>query len=99
MSANGECHEFLAIPDAKPEAWLDATGRICEAGSVGATKNTLERFSIGSLKGFEMALQDLKTQGYNFQFRDRVTIECTGHKDTGDKNKDDMIMFSVTPSR
>jgi hypothetical protein len=94
----------MAIPgQPKPEAFLD-NGRVVEEGSQGAVKTPLEKWSIGALKGFEMALQDLKTQGYTFQFRDIVKVTCIGFQrqsgigKTG-AAKDDMIRFAIEPSR
>lgn len=64
--------------------------------STEGTETQLEKFSIGCLTGFEIAIADLKSQGYEPMFRDIWEIKCTGHQASADKNQDDMVMFSIT---
>lgn len=85
----------------KLKAWLDANGRVVSKGSPGASEREIDRFSIGALKGWEMALQDLAVQGIQgLEFRDNVEIECTGKQPSTDSTiKDDMVLFAVKVTR
>jgi hypothetical protein len=92
-------YEFL-VPQGqpKPMGFVDEKGRITDKNIPGAKEIGLDKFSIGALKGFQMALVDLDNQGIVLKFRDLVTIECTGSQDSG-AGKDDMILFDLTIDR
>jgi hypothetical protein len=99
VSANGTCYEFMAPPNQpKVSASLDEKNRVVEKGSAGSQVKELDKFSVGALKGFEMALQDLAVQGVVPTFRDLVEIECTGTQ-KNDGGKDDTILFAIKITR
>lgn len=79
----------------KPTAFLDEKGRVTDSKTPGAKEVQLEKFTMGGLKGFLMALADLEGQGYKMQFRDQLEIICTGVQQTDDQNKDNMSLFEV----
>ena len=92
-------YEFMSAQgQPKPDAWVDERGRITDKGIQGAKQVQLDKFSVGALKGFQMALVDLETQGIVLKFRDLVTITCTGLQDSGD-GKDDMVLFEIEIAR
>jgi hypothetical protein len=88
-----EIHQFNALGDVT--APLDDKGRFDPNGK--PTK--LEKFAVGNLSGIDMAIQDLKTQGFDF-FRtsDYVTFECTDVQPSMKSGFSDMPLFSVSIS-
>jgi hypothetical protein len=58
---------------------------------------TLERVSVGSLKGFDMALQSSGVPNGKLQYGDEVQISCTGTTPTQKGN--DQINFDVQVER
>lgn len=105
QSSVGECYEFLTPPNTpKPIAWVDSTGRVVEAGDAGAQERPLEKFSIGALTGFQMAMQDMNSQlamdGQKpLEFRDQLTITCVGFQAAAKRGNDDMPLFELELER
>jgi len=56
-----------------------------------------DRFSVGALKGWEMALENLQTMGWPGQFRQGqyVRITCTRVEPAREANQSDMPYFNV----
>ena len=99
QSSVGTMYEFAVMSgQPKPTAFLDEKGRVTTKQN-GGKETQLERFSIGALKGFGMALQDLENQNIQMKFRDLVTIECIGFQENEDSRKDEMVLFEVTIDR
>lgn len=73
--------------------------KITEDGDASGKETLLDRFSIGGLKGFQIALDDLASQGILLTFRDLVKITCIGTQPSLDNHKDEMILFEVEISR
>lgn len=100
-SAVGECYEFLIPPNTtKPTAWVDANGRVVEKGDAGATERPLDKFSMGALTGFVMAIQDLNAalamdNQPILRFRDELVIQCVGMQKSGKRGYDDMVTFEL----
>lgn len=58
-----------------------------------------DRFAMGALSGWEMALDDMRSQGFrNFQPNDYVTIECVGVLASANPEFSDMPQFRVSVS-
>lgn len=58
-----------------------------------------DKFSMGALSGWEMALEDMRPQGFiDFRAGDYVTIECTGVKPNANPEFSDMPEFRVSIS-
>lgn len=73
------CHQFVCDDPKVIEIKVNAKGKVdLENG----TEKKLDKFAIGALTGFEMALDalDIATNGAfkSFQRHDKVNIECTG---------------------
>jgi hypothetical protein len=93
-------HEYVIIPPMpKIEVMIGRDGRITEDGDGSGKQVILDKFSMGGLKGYIIALQDLESQGIKLSPRDRVTITCTGHQESLDNIKDDMAQFTVEIER
>lgn len=93
-------YEFIVLQgQPKIEATIGADGRVTEDGDGSGKKVTLDKFSMGAMKGFEMALGDLESQGVKLQQRDKVTIKCTGFQENTDSQKDDMVLFAIDIER
>lgn len=73
--------------------------KVTEDGDGSGKETFLDRFSIGGLKGFQIALDDLASNGIVLTFRDLVQITCTGMQPSIDGKKDDMLLFSIDISR
>lgn len=102
MSTVGECYEFVILPgEKKLSVYLDPAGRIVERGSQGGKDAEVDRYSVGALKGFMMALQNAQAEGYDgFRMRDIIEIEHTGvAKSDKYSGKDDMLQFEIRPFR
>lgn len=70
-------------------------GRFNEEGDL--TK--CDKFSMGALSGWEMALEDMRPQGFvNFKTGDYVTIECVGVQENSNPEFSDMPQFRVSIS-
>lgn len=60
----------------------------------------IDKFAIGALTGFEMALDALKMKGFErLQTRDKVHIECTGITRAKERGMSDMPEFLVRVER
>lgn len=91
-------YEFGILPgQPKVTVTLGKDGRVTEDGDSSGERVTLEKFSMGAMKGFEMALADLESQGIKLQPRDKVTITCTGTQPS--QKGDDMVLFSLDIER
>lgn len=100
-SKNGDCFEFrLAVP-IKVYVDADTESRILPKDSKEPGREVaVEKVSVGALKGFVMACDDLKSKGAGeFQYKDNVIIECTGTVPSEDKDKQDMLKFAVDLNR
>lgn len=86
-----EIHQFSCVSPL--EVPLDENGKFNPNGK--PTK--LEKFAVGNLSGIDMAIQDLKTQGFDF-FRtsDYVTFECTEIQPALKFGNSDMPLFTVS---
>jgi hypothetical protein len=74
MTPVGEAHEFML--ESPQDVKVDQRGK---ANANGEKTTTIDRFSIGGLAGIEVALNDLRAQGFTgFQARDRMTVTCVG---------------------
>lgn len=85
-----EIHQFGCVSPL--EVPLDEKGRFDPSGK--PTK--LEKFAVGNLSGIDMAIQDCKSQGFDF-FRpsDYVTFECTEIQPAMQQGRADMPLFKV----
>ena len=63
----------------------------------GEIKETLDKVSVGALKGFGMALQAAGVPGCKLQAGDKVQITCTGTTPSGKGS--DMIDFDIQVDR
>lgn len=92
----GVVSEFTCVSPASLSLLLDERGKLVEAG--GQVKS-VDRFGIGSLTGFEMAVQGLQFRGFDgFKFGDKVKIKCTGER-LPRPNESPMLEFSVEVKR
>lgn len=99
-SSVGVMHEFVVIPgEKKIEATIGSDGRLTEDGDATGKVVQLDKFSMGGLKGYQIALGDLESQGVRLQVRDKVTISCVDYQRSNDRDKDDMAMFSIDIER
>lgn len=74
MTANGECYEFLCMNPATITV-PTLLGKLDPQGE----PTTFDRFSIGSMAGFNMAMDVAKAEGFDdFRSKDVVQIECVG---------------------
>lgn len=93
-------HEFVVMGGMKkPEVTIDKNGRITEDGDASGTVKQLDKFSIGGLKGYLMALGDIESQGNKLQQRDEVVISCVGVLEATSRDRDDMAQFEITINR
>lgn len=96
-SSVGLVREFLANP--RVEATVDKTTRkVTEAGDANGETVQLEKFSMGGLKGWEICLGDLESQGIKLLKGDKVTIKCVGFDDA-QNGKDAMANFEIEITR
>ena len=93
---SGEVHQFTALEPVTLN--VDENGRAVRDGK--GKEVQAEKFGMGALTGYEMALDDARTRGFQeFRVGDNVTIECTGVKASEDANMSDMLEFSVDIER
>lgn len=88
-----EIHQFSCVSPL--EVPLAQDGKF----NVNGKMTKLEKFAVGQMAGIEMAIQDLKTQGFDF-FRttDYVTFECTDIQQATQAGFSDMPLFVVSVS-
>lgn len=56
----------------------------------------VDRFAMGALTGFEMALQDAAAKGFeSFKYGDQLSIECVGMQKAEQDGYSDMPEFKV----
>lgn len=88
-----EIHQFVSIGDVTVP--LSDDGKFSPHGK--PTK--LEKFAVGQMAGIEMAIQDLKTQGFDFfRMTDYVTFECVDVQPPTQAGFSEMPLFSVSIS-
>ena len=62
----------------------------------GGVKKSVDAFAMGALAGWEMAMDDLRANGWKgFDLHDRVWIKCTELQPASQANYSDMPMFDV----
>jgi hypothetical protein len=72
-------------------------GKVVPKGTEGAEARKLDQFAMGALAGYQMALDDLKAQGWKgFQLHDRVWIKCVELQPATQRGYSDMPMFEIT---
>lgn len=99
MTANGECSEFILV-EPKRITVNTLEGKLVPDGTPGATPAELDRFSIGNLAGWTMALDDMMAKGFDgLRYDDETTIECIGVQKATERGKSDMPEFNVTVKR
>ena len=81
---------------------VDPSGKIVKEGT-GSGKTTTQIVGLGSLAGFDMALDVIRTQSRG-EFKellpnDRVILECTGIKKAIKAGNSDMIEFRAYVER
>jgi hypothetical protein len=77
--------------------WIDKDSK--EAKEVQTREVEIDKFSVGQMAGLEMALDSMRLAGFSeFQFRDFVTIECTGVQEPTQRGHSPMPEFTVTIS-
>jgi hypothetical protein len=62
----------------------------------------IDKFSVGSMAGIEMALDVCRTQAEwfkEFQMHDLVTFECVGVRKSSKRDQSDMPEFTITVER
>lgn len=95
------CYEFLLAQPSMLEVIVDGKGRLVAEGTEGAKKKKIDRFAMGALTGWLMAIQALEAKGFDgFKSRDRVIIECTGVEPAPpNSGQSDMPKFTLSVER
>ena len=91
----GEGYEFTLVSPQSLKVFVDEFGTTTKTGP--GDEKTLTRFALPSLNGFEMAVQDMMTEGFlGFQAFDKVTITCVDILPATESGYSDMPMFEIT---
>jgi hypothetical protein len=98
------CHQFMCSEPATIDIPMSSGRYDDKNGKV----EKVDRFSIGALTGFEMALDALRENAIDdrnrrwfqdFQLHDKVTIECIGFTPNPNPTLNDMPEFMVSVER
>jgi hypothetical protein len=92
---NGESGEVFQFKALEPiTLTVDENGKAVKEGK--GKEVQADKFGMGALTGFEMALDDMRAQGFpGFRVGNKVTIECTGVAPSSDPRLSDMLEFAV----
>lgn len=96
----GECFQFLCLNPSTITVPVDERGKLdLENGK----EMPIDKFAIGNLAGFDMALQVAMSKApwfKGFQMRDRVKISCIGiQKAQENSGNSDMPEFEIAVER
>jgi hypothetical protein len=92
---NGTCYKFKCAVPSKLTVRVDDANRIVPDDEASKTIE-IDSFAIGALAGFEMALDDMRGQGFKqFAIHDRVWIKCVGMQEPTSPNFSPMPLFEV----
>ena len=96
-TANGQCYKFKCGIPSKLTVIVDEAGRVVPEDTPEAKSRDIDQFAMGALAGFEMAMDDMKANGWKgFQLHDKVWIKCTEMQDATQPGYAPMLMFEVT---
>lgn len=96
-TANGVCFKFKCGIPSKLSVNVDDAGRVVPEGEEGSKTREIDQFAMGALAGFEMALDDMKANGWKgFQLHDKVWIKCEEEQEASQPGYSPMLMFTVT---
>ena len=80
-TANGTCYKFRCAVPSKLQVNVDENNRVVPEGEH-VKVSEIDQFAIGSLAGFQMAMDDMKANGFKgFAIHDRVWIKCVGFQE------------------
>jgi hypothetical protein len=93
-------YEFACVQPPYLEVRVDQKGKVQPFNSSIGEVKKFDRFGVGSLTGFEMALQALAFKGFNgFMYKDYVGIKCIGERPSDDPRQSAMLEFAVKIQR
>jgi hypothetical protein len=102
MTKFGDGHEFLLVQPEHLTVNVDEFGVATKSTDTTAANEskqtkTITRFGMPPLAGFDMAVQDLMSSGFDgFKQNDRVIIKCVDIQEAKDFGFSDMPMFEIS---
>ena len=92
---NGTCFKFRALQPSHIKVHVDESNRVIPEDEPGKDIE-IEQFAMGALAGFEMALDDMRANGWKgFAIHDRITIRCVEVQPANQPGYSEMALFEV----
>ena len=89
--------EFLLVLPIALFVKIDQYGHASPCLSDDTDARRITRFAMPPLSGFDMAMQDLKANGFDgFRLHDRCIIKCVGKQKASEIGFSDMPLFEIS---